>query len=55
MRASEEDRDLGVIMQGCVKPSRQCVEATNRMNRILGMFKRMIVSREDLGGAVVEW
>ena len=45
-RASEEERDLGVIMHSSAKPSRQCVEAAKRANRILGMIKRTIVSRE---------
>jgi len=46
LRASEEERDLGVIMHCSAKPSRQCVEAAKRANRILGMIKRTIVSRE---------
>src|SRR6218665_3955356 len=47
LRASEEERDLGVIMHSSAKPSRQCVEAAKRANRILGMIKRTIVSREQ--------
>ena len=47
MRASEEERDLGVIMHSIAKPSRQCVEAAKRANRILGMIKRTIVIREQ--------
>src|SRR6218665_439992 len=47
LRASEEERDLGAIMHCSAKPSRQCVEAAKRANRILGMTKRMIVSREQ--------
>ena len=47
LRASEEERDLGVIMHSSAKPSRQCVEAAKRENRILGMIQRTIVSREQ--------
>src|SRR6218665_1132820 len=47
LRASEEERNLGVIMHSSAKPSRQCVEAAKRANRILGMIKRTIVSREQ--------
>src|SRR6218665_2829911 len=47
LRASEEERDLGVTMHCNAKPSRQCVEAAKRANRILGMIKRTIVSREQ--------
>src|SRR6218665_4163604 len=50
LRASEEERYLGIIMHRSAKPSRQFVEASkrvNRINRILGMIKRTIVSREQ--------
>ena len=45
LKASEEERDLRVIMHCSATPSRQCVEAAKRANRILGMIKRTIVSR----------
>jgi len=35
LRASEEERDLRVIMHSSATPSRQCVEAAKRTNRIL--------------------
>src|SRR6218665_1667917 len=47
MAGMNEERDLGVIMHSSAKPSRQCVEAAKRANRILGMIKRTIVSREQ--------
>ena len=43
LRVSEEERDLGVIMHISAKPSRQCMEAAKKTNRILGMK----VSREQ--------
>src|SRR6218665_2175815 len=47
LRATEEERDLEVIMHSSAKPSRQCMEAAKKANRILGMIKRTIVSREQ--------
>jgi len=47
LRASEEERDLGVIMHSSAKSLRQCVEAAKRATRILGMVKRTIVSRKQ--------
>src|SRR6218665_3499018 len=47
LRATEEERGLEVIMHSSAKPSRQCVEAAKRANRILGMIKRTLVSREQ--------
>src|SRR6218665_2657411 len=47
LRASEEERDLGAIMHCSAKPSRQCVEAAKRANRVLGMIKRAIVGIEQ--------
>lgn len=45
-RVSEEERDLGVTVHKSGKPSRQCAEAAKKANRILGMIKRTIISRE---------
>ena len=45
LRASEEERKLRVIMHNSGKPSRQCVEAAKRANKILGMIKKTIFSR----------
>ena len=46
IRDSEEERDLGVIVHNSAKPSRQCSEAAKKANKVLGMIKRTIVSRE---------
>src|ERR1043165_6777004 len=46
LRESEEERDLGVIVNNSTKPSRQCAEAAKKSNKVLGMIKRTIVSRE---------
>ena len=46
LRETEEERDLGVIVNNSTKPSRQCAEAAKKANKVLGMIKRTIVSRE---------
>ena len=46
MRETEEERNLGVIVNNSAKPSRQCAEAAKKANRVLGMIKRTIISRE---------
>ena len=46
LRVSEEERDLGVIVHKSLKSSRQCAEAAKKANRILGIVKRTIVSRD---------
>jgi hypothetical protein len=46
LNEAEEERDLGVIIHRSAKPSRQCTEAAKKANRVLGMIKRTIVSRE---------
>ena len=46
LRSTEEERDLGVIVQRSMKPSRQCAEAAKKANKILGMISRNIVSRD---------
>ena len=45
LKTSEEERDLGVIVHTNGKPSRQCVEAAKRGNKVLGMVKRTMLSR----------
>src|SRR6218665_1183085 len=46
LKVSEEERDLGVIMQRSAKPSRECAEASKRANSTLGMIRRTIVTRD---------
>ena len=46
LKITTEERDLGVIMHYSLKPSRQCAEAAKKGNRILGLMKRTIVSRD---------
>ena len=46
LKASEEERDLGVIMHKSAKPSRQCAEASKKANSTLGRIRRTIVSRD---------
>jgi len=46
MKASEEERDLGVIMHRSAKPSSQCAEASKKANSILGMITWTIVTRD---------
>ena len=47
LKTSEEERDLGVIVHNSGKPSRQCAEAAKRANKILGLVKRTIISRNQ--------
>jgi len=42
LKVSEEERDLGVIMDRSAKPSRQCAE---KVNSTLGTIRRAIVAR----------
>ena len=46
LKVTSEERDLGVIMHSSLKPSRQCAEAAKKGNRILGIIKRTIVSKD---------
>jgi len=46
LRTTEEEKDLGVIIHKSAKPSRQCREAANKANKVLGHIKRTVVSRE---------
>ena len=44
LRTTEEEKDLGVIIQQSVKPSRQCQEAATKANKVLGQIKRTVIS-----------
>src|SRR5260221_12665920 len=43
----EEEKDLGVIICDNLKPSRQCVEAVKKANRMLGMIRRNFVDKHQ--------
>jgi hypothetical protein len=45
-RATEEEKDLGIIVHQSAKPSRQCNEAAIKANKVLGLIRRTIVSRD---------
>src|SRR6218665_371762 len=57
IRQTEEEKDLGVVIHDSAKPSRQCTEAAAKANKVLGMIRRTVVSRDrnmgGLGGVVV--
>ena len=44
LNKSEQERDLGVHKSG--KSAKRCAEAAKRANRVLGMIKMTVVSRE---------
>ena len=46
LRETEEEKDLGVIVHQSIKTSRQCLEAANKANKVLGIIKRTVVSRD---------
>ena len=46
LKVSEEERDLGVIMDRSAKPSRQCAETSKKANSTVGMIRRTIVTRD---------
>ena len=43
---SEEERDLGVIVQSNLKVSSQCAKVVKTANKILGLIKRTFVTRD---------
>lgn len=40
MQRTDQERDLGVIVEKSLKPSAQCVAAVKEANRILGYINR---------------
>ena len=46
LKETKEEKDLGVLVNEDAKQSRQCAEVAKKENRILGMIKRTIVSRD---------
>ena len=42
-----EERDLGVVLQTDLKCSKQCLEAVNTANRVLGMIRRSFSVRDE--------
>ena len=46
LQTVSEETDLGVIISGDLKPSKQCIAAVKKANMTLGMIKRHIVSRD---------
>lgn len=38
-----QEKDLGIIVENNLKPSKQCIEARNRANKILGAINRNVV------------
>ena len=45
LNISECERDLGVQVSSDLRPRKQCIEARNRANRLLGFITRSIKSR----------
>src|SRR6218665_3714774 len=46
IRQTEEEKDLGVVIHDSAKPSRQCTEAAAKANKVLGMIRRTVVSKD---------
>ena len=40
LQSATEEKDLGVIISNDMKPSKQCMAATNKANKILGLINR---------------
>jgi ribonucleases P/MRP protein subunit RPP40 len=46
LRTTEEEKDLGVKIHKSLKPSKQCIEAATKANKILGFIRRTVISRD---------
>ena len=47
LQSVSEEKDLGVIVSDDFKWEKQCCEAVNKANRILGMIKRNFTDRSQ--------
>jgi len=43
--SADEERDLGVIIDKSLKPSKQCMKAARTVNAVLGMINRMFICK----------
>ena len=47
LKATKEERDLGVYLQSDLKPSKQCIESVKKANRALGLIRRNIENKSQ--------
>jgi hypothetical protein len=45
LEATDEERDIGVIIQNTLKCNKQCAKAVDSANRVAGMIKRTSIFR----------
>ena len=48
LEATEEEKDVGVIISKTLKPSLQCARAAKKANQVLGQMARSITYRNKL-------
>ena len=46
LEASEEEKDVGVLISKTLKPSLQCARAAKKANQVLGMMSRAVTYRD---------
>jgi len=46
LEEDKQEKDLGVIIAEDLKPSHHCIESYTNVNRILGLIKRTVSSRQ---------
>ena len=49
----QEEKDLGIVTAADLKVSKQCVEASARANRVLGMVKRQFRKLDKEGFLII--